>query len=108
MRRLTMKRKKSIVASIMKIYLYLEVEGDGDIKLNNIPCVKLATIKNGKEATLEIPENALSVFVVFDRLFPNKFKAQYRLDAGSEDVELFTKPKLNPFKGNPFYIYKQE
>jgi hypothetical protein len=108
MRKLTMKRKKSIVASIMKVYLYVEVKGEGEIELNHKPCKKLATIKNGKEAVVDIPEDAVSIFIVFDKHFPNRFKDEYQLEAGQDDVKLYTKPKLNPLKGNPFKIFKME
>lgn len=104
MRTLTMIRKKTIVASIMKAFLYTEVVGKGELNINGKELVQLAVIKNGKQATVEIPDHELSVFIVFDKTFPNKFHTEYRLPAGTENVTLYTKAHFNPFKGNPFVI----
>jgi hypothetical protein len=44
------------------------------------------------------------VFIVFDKLFPQKFKTSYRIPAGNADFTLYTKAHFNPFKGNPHRI----
>jgi hypothetical protein len=54
-----------------------------------------------------VPSEDIFVYVVFDKMFPNKFHSKFYLQAGEEDVELYTYPKYNPFKGNPFGIYTQ-
>lgn len=104
MRKLTMIRKKTIVASFMKAYLYVEVIGKGELVLDEIDCVHVGTLKNGESITVEIPENNLTVFIVYDKLFPQRFHASYTITAGVSDITLYTKAHFNPFAGNPFRI----
>jgi len=43
MRKLRMTRKKTFVASIMKSYLYVEVEGKGELNIKGTECSRVAT-----------------------------------------------------------------
>jgi hypothetical protein len=104
MRKLTMIRKKTFVGSIMKAYLYIEAENQGELILDGINCNQVATLKNGQSVTVEIPDHELTVFIVFDKYFPQKFHASFQLDSGDSDLILYTKAHFNPFKGNPFRI----
>ena len=106
-RKLTLERKKSFIASIMKVYVYVQSSEPCDLKLDDVP-LKLIDppLKNGKSMTIEVPTSDVYIYVVFDKHFPQKYHAKYLLSASEEDVTLFTKPRLNPFKGNPFSIFK--
>ncbi|NLK17961.1 MAG: hypothetical protein GX304_05565 [Clostridiales bacterium] len=104
MRKLTMIRKKTIVAYFMRAFLFVEVKGQEDLVLNGVSCKLAGTLKNGQSITVEIPEDEVMVFIVFDKLFPQKFKTSYRIPAGNADFTLYTKAHFNPFKGNPHRI----
>lgn len=106
-RKVTLERKRSFVASIMKIYVYIQSRESSDLKLDDID-LKLIDppLKNGKSITFDAPTDEVYVYVVFDKHFPKKFNAKFLIEAGEEDVKLFTKPRLNPYKGNPFTIFK--
>jgi len=99
-----MTRKKTFVASVMKAYLYVEVSGQGEKVLDGINCNEVAMLKNGKSTTVEIPSDDITIFIVFDKMLPQKYHASYKLAAGDTDVILYTKAHFNPLKGNPFKI----
>lgn len=106
MRRLTINRKKKLIACAMKVYIYLETKQDEDIILDGILCKKIGSIKNGKSISFDIPNEKCIVFVCFDRFLPDRFKTGYIVNSGEKDVVLYTYPKYNPFMGNPFLITK--
>ncbi len=56
MRKLTIKRQKSIVACLMKVKFYIEDRANGNHNVNGIPCRLLGKLKNGEEKTFEISE----------------------------------------------------
>ena len=108
MRKLTFKREKKIVASVMKIYIYVETKETPELVINGIDLKLVDKLKNGKTMEFEVTNEDVHIFVVFDKHFPQRFHAQYLLEKGDSDVELFTKPRYSPLKGNPFYIYMKE
>ena len=52
MRKLTIKRAKSFVASLTKVKVYIEDQLSNELTINNVPCRKLGNIKNGEEAAV--------------------------------------------------------
>ncbi|MBI9010520.1 MAG: hypothetical protein JEZ05_10895 [Tenericutes bacterium] len=104
MRKLTVIRKKKIVACAMKIYVYLESKTETEKVLDGIPCIKVATLKNGKTETVDLPETETNVFVVYDKFFPDKYKCKFIAKAGTDDLTIVTASKYSPFSGNPFEI----
>ncbi|MBQ9745983.1 MAG: hypothetical protein IJW21_04100, partial [Clostridia bacterium] len=68
MRKLTIKRAKTYVACLAKMNVYIEDENNYDLIINNSPCRKLGTLKNGEEKTFEISEASARVFVIADKL----------------------------------------
>ena len=104
MRKLTLKRKKSLVASIMKVKVYIEDENCNEIQIGGVPCRKLGTLKNGEEKTFEISEESAKLFVIVDKVSKNFCNDFYQLPAGNEDISLSGKNVFNPFAGNPFYF----
>ena len=102
MRNLTIKRTKTFVASLARLNVYIEDENNCDLVINDSPCRKLGTLKNGEEKTFEISEASTRVYVIADKLskgFCNEFA---EIPYGEEDVTLTGKNHYNPFTGNPF------
>ncbi|MBN2540330.1 MAG: hypothetical protein JXB08_02275 [Bacilli bacterium] len=106
MRKLTLTRKRSFVASIMKIYIYIQTDEQPELVLQGVPLKLVTTMKNGETSEFEIPNEAVNLFVVFDKHIPNSFHTRTIINPGEAPVVLYTKPKLNPFRGNPFIIYE--
>ena len=102
MRNLTIKRRKTFVGCAVKMKVYIEDPYSNDIIINNVSCRKLGTLKNNEEKTFVIEDNAAKVFVIADKLSKNYCNEFYQLPAGSEDVYLTGKNKLNLASGNPF------
>ena len=102
MRNLTIKRTKTFVASLARLNVYIEDENNCDLVINDSPCRKLGTLKNGEEKTFEISEASTRVYVIADKLskgFCNEFA---EIPYGEEDITLTGKNHYNPFTGNPF------
>ena len=102
MRKLTIKRTKSFVACLGKMKVYIEDSTSGELVINDVPCRKLGTLKNGEEKIFEIDDSAAKVFVIADKLSKNYCNDYYELPEGSEDVYLSGKNKYNPAAGNAF------
>ena len=107
MRKLILKRKKAFVASLIKIKVFLE-DDKGELELGTVKCKEIGTLKNGRTLEYDIPNERIYVFVVFSKILPNEYHFCYDIPAGDANVELFTAPKLNPVKGNPFEIYSKQ
>ncbi len=102
MRKLTILRRKSFVACLMTLKVYIEsFDGTGE-EINGVFCKKLGVLKNGEEATFEIGEESAKVFVIVDKLSKNFCNDCYQLPEGNEDIYLSGKNKCNPAIGNPF------
>lgn len=102
MRNLTIKRKKSFVACLYKIKVYIEDLTSDEIFINNIPCRKIGEIKNGEEKTFQISEQPAKVFVIADKLSKDFCNEFYELPYGQEDVVLSGANKFNLATGNAF------
>lgn len=102
MRNLTIKREKSFVASFAKMKVYIEDPAAGEITINHIPCRKIGVLKNGKEQTFQIGNQAAKVFVIADKLSKDYCNDFYQLPEGQEDIFLSGKNKYNPAGGNGF------
>lgn len=102
MRNLTIKREKSFVGCAVKLKVYIEDATSGEIMINNTPCRKLGTIKNGKEETFQIDNNEAKVFVIADKLTKDYCNDFYTVPAGDEDVSISGKNHFNPSNGNAF------
>lgn len=102
MRNLTITRKKSFVACLGKMKVYMEDPDAGELLINGVPCRKLGTLKNGETATFPISDQAAKVFVIADKASRNFCNDYYPLPAGTEDVAITGKNKFHPGAGNPF------
>jgi len=108
LRKLIVKRKKQIVASAVKVRVCIKTEEAGDLHFKDVNLKLLGKLKNGKELVVDIPQTAVDIYVVFDKLLPQKFHAKYHVEAGETSETLHTFSRFNPFKGNPFMISKNE
>ena len=104
MRNLTICRKKSFVACLGKMKVYIEDADSAEMIINGVNCRKLGDLKNGEEKTFEIGDGAAKIFVIADKLSKGYCADMYKIPEGAEDVYLAGKNRYNPFKGNPFYF----
>ncbi len=102
MRTVYLTREKSFVACLGSLNVYIEDNENSEITINDVPCRKVARIKNGETVSFDAPEHEVKIFVIADKLSKNLCNDFYRLGAGNVDVELSGKCAYNPFIGNPF------
>lgn len=100
MRNLTVVRQKSFVGSLMKAKIYLTTTAKQTLIVNKHDFEKVGEIKNNSTITISIPIHEVYFVVGYDK-FSNY---SYLVPAGDDDLCLYIKPKLNPFKGNPMII----
>lgn len=101
MRKLTIKRKKSFVASLAKLKVYIE-DPAGEFDITGIKCRLLGTLANGEEKSFYIEENAAKVFVIADKMSRDYCYDCRNLPEGNEDIYLTGKNAFNPATGNAF------
>ena len=101
MRKLTIKRKKSFVASLAKLKVYIE-DPAGELDITGIKCRLLGTLANGEEKSFYIEENAAKVFVIADKMSRDYCYDCRNLPDGNEDIYLTGKNAFNPATGNAF------
>ena len=106
MRKLTIKREKSFVGSVMKMKVYAEDRDAKELTILNTPCRKLGEVKNGGELTVEIDEASRMIFVIGDLSTKDTCVGVAEVPAGSEDVTLRGKNRFAPLRGNPFVFEK--
>jgi hypothetical protein len=82
--------------------IYIEDPISTEIYINNTPCRKIGTLKNGEEKNFQIGEQEAKVFVIADKLSKNYCNEFYQLSAGQEDVFLSGKNKFNLANENAF------
>ena len=100
MRKLTLKRKWSIIECGSRIFYYVQcAEADATVEVKGVKCRELGQIKNGKAVEAEITDEQTAVFLVSSTMC-----ADYTVPAGEGDVNLVAKPKYSPMNGNPFII----
>jgi len=102
MRKLILTRRKSSVASLIRMAVYAEDPVYGDRQLNDVPCRLIGHVKNGEEKTFYIEESALRIFVVPDSLVKGSSSDFYPIPAGDQDVYLSGRTYYNPANGNAF------
>ena len=108
MRNLTIKRIKKFTASLVSAKIYIEDHLAGDTNINDVPCRKLGSLKNGEEKTFQIDDNAAKVFVIADKLSKGFCNEYYSIPAGTEDVYLTGRNKFNLANGNAFIFDNNE
>ncbi|MDD2371640.1 MAG: hypothetical protein PHQ32_06545 [Firmicutes bacterium] len=108
MRKLTINRKKSFVASLVRIFTYIETKEikstENILEINNIKYKKVGTISNGKSSTIDIPKESTNIMIAYSNNFPKFYNVRHTFSEGNENVVINTRQKFSPFKGNPFII----
>lgn len=102
MRKLTIKRTKSFVASLVSLKVYIEDATSDELVINGVSCRKIGTLKNGEEGVFQIGEEATRVYVIADKLSKNYCNEFYEIPAGIDDIHLSGKNKFNLANGNAF------
>lgn len=102
MRNFIITREKSFVGCFGVMKVYIEDSLSPEITINNTPCRKLGTLKNGEQKSFPVDDTSARVFVIADKLSKNFCNEFFDIPAGSFDVALKGKNHYNPFAGNPF------
>ena len=120
MRKLTVKRHKSIVGSAVTVNLYIAEEQSMEVVVNGTPFRKLGTAKNGAESTFDIPDGARWLVASVDDGLAKAIQSgrgtppdigpavmdKILLPAHQSDIFVSGKNKFNPLQGNPFIFDK--
>ena len=101
MRLLKITRRKSFVACLAKMRVWIE-DPAGDLTIGGVPCRLLGTLKNGEEGVFEIGEEAARVYVIADKLSRVFCSDFYQIPEGTEQVILEGENRYNPATGNAF------
>lgn len=101
MRKLTVRRQKTFVACLGTLQIFIS-DSASDRSLLDTPVRLLCSLKNGEEATVEVPEEAFSLFAAFDSVSADYCVDAAQIPAGTEDVTVSGKCRFNPWIGNPF------
>ncbi len=107
MRNLTIIRAKRFVACLGRMKVYLEDPESRELTINDVPCRKLGTLKNGETKSFYIPEEETRVFVIADRLSKNYCNDYLVIPAGRENVILSGKNSFDPVSGSAFHFDAQ-
>ncbi|MDE6362365.1 MAG: hypothetical protein K2L53_05245 [Clostridia bacterium] len=99
MRKLTIKRKWSLIECGSRIYLYVQCSKDDANCKNGEEYYKQFDFKNGKTVTVDIWNEETQVLVVSSTM-----QAEYTVAAGENDANLIASPRYSMFEGNPFTI----
>ncbi len=105
MRKLTIERKKTFVASLMKINVYTPGP-NGTTLVRGVRSSKLGEIKNGQTLTVDIGDEPMDLLFCYWEGENSAESPSYSVPAGVENVTVAVKPKFNPFRGNPIVIQK--
>ena len=108
MRNLTIQRRKSFVACLAKMKIYIEDPFHPEITIQNIPCRKLGDLRNGEQKTFQIEDYAAKIFVIADKMSKNFCCEFFQLPEGDQDVFLLGQNKFNPASGNAFRFDNNE
>lgn len=102
MRNLTIERRKRFVASLAKMYVYLEDAEAGDIDINGVRCRKVGALANGGSLVFPIGNEAVRVYVSSKALARGMYAELYEVPAGEYDMTLTGQNIYSPASGNPF------
>lgn len=103
MRTLTILRRKSFAACLAKTHIYVEDSAAADeVLIQNVPCSKLGTLKNGEEKCFSVAEQELRIFAIADLASRDYCCEMIRIPAGTEAVSLTGQHHFGPASGNAF------
>lgn len=102
MRNLRILRRKSFVASLAKLQVWIEDHEHPEMDIRGVPCRKLGYLKNGEEAVFEIDNNAHKVFVICDKLSKEYCFDLVNVREGDNDLFFQGQNKFDTRAGNAF------
>lgn len=102
MRKLTIIRKKTFIASISKVFIYSIHEHIKDEEITKDMCTYLGEIKNGKSLEVVIEESEVTILAAYESLGIFMITDYITLPEGNQNITLEGKAKFNPAMGNPF------
>ena len=102
MRNLTITRRKTIVASLIKMRIYITDPTANDLVIGGESCRKLGELKNGQTATFCVEDRAAKVYAIADTISRNYCNDYYPLPVDTQDVELTGKNAFSLGAGNAF------
>ena len=108
MRRLWIKRRKAMAASMATMKVYIEDPENGETTIDGILCRKLGTMKNGRKVHFNIDEDARKIFVIAGKNSRKLCSEYVQLPEGRDDIFLSGQNLLKPFGGNPFVFDEAE
>ena len=85
MRNLTIKRLSSWAGKLGKIKIYIEDPANPQLKINNVPCRVLGTLKDGEEKTFEIPTEPVRIFAIPGKMTKGLSNDYIHIGPGEED-----------------------
>lgn len=86
MRRITLKREAALLGCFKKVNIYAEDAEKGTEQVGGVPCIKICTLKNGEERTLNLTDEAVRLFAVVEGGDKEICDSIYQLEEGSETV----------------------
>lgn len=108
MRKLTIIRKKSFVACLMKVKMYIVDDKICHRNIQGYPCKEIGRLSNNSQLVIEIDNNEHKIFADVDLQATDSFADMKVIPAGEEDVVISGKNVFSPFKGNPFVFDKSK
>ena len=102
MRNLRILRRKSFVASLAKLQVWIEDHENSEMTIRGVPCRKLGYLKNGEESVFEIDNNAHKVFVICDKLSKEYCFDVVNVREGDTDLFFQGQNKFDSTSGNAF------
>ncbi len=99
MRKLSIKRKWSIIECGSKIQLFVEcAQEESNVSIDG-KFFKEFKFANGKTVETQIANDSVTVIVTSSTM-----EARYTIPEGENDAALLAAPKYAPMQGNPFII----
>ena len=102
MRKITIYRRKTVIACISKMQVYIEDNIFGDTVISGVKCRRLGELKNGESKTFSIDEGKKRVFALADNMSRDVWNESITIPSGGDDVYLSGKNHYDPLNGNPF------
>ena len=106
MRKLIFTRRKTFIACLGKLKVYMCDATSNEIVINNYNCRLLGVVKNGETVTFEIPNEEIRLFGIWGKMSKNYCNGTTVIPAGNDDVILGGIATYNPITGNPFQFDK--
>ncbi len=111
MRRLTVLREKTMVASISTVELYITCSTVGDeseeVIVGGEQCKKLGELNDGEEKTFMIGEESAKLFAVYKYNLLCNVWDEIKIPEGTQGLRICGKSRFAPFVGNPFNFKEQ-